>query len=89
MEKEDRLNEALSAPSTISTAETKRTRKRDLNIRTYYSSPEIRSRLDRLKAEWGVGESELTRWLLERALDLVDKGKLKPHIETVTKARLG
>ena len=89
MEKADRLNEALSAPSPISTVETKRTRKRDANIRTYYSSPEIRSRMERLKAEWGVGESELTRWLLERALDLVEKGKLKPLMETVTKARLG
>jgi len=34
------------------------------------------------------GGKELTRWPLERALDLMRKGKLKPRIETVTRATL-
>jgi len=41
-----------------------------------------------LQEERVVGETELTRWLFERALDLVQKGKLKPRMETVTRATL-
>ncbi len=86
MGREDRLNEALSAPSAPRPKRARR--KRDANIETYYSSPEIRSRMARLREEWGVGKSELTRWLLERALGLVERGKLKPPIETITRAKL-
>lgn len=84
---EDRLDEALSPGSTISTESTRR-RKRDPNIKTYYSSPEIRSRISRLRKEWAVNQSELTRWLLEKALDLVERGKIKPKVKTVKKVEL-
>jgi hypothetical protein len=85
---EGRLDAALSAPSAISAKRPKSTRRRDPNIETYYSSPEIRSRMARLQEEWRVGKSGLHRWLLGQALALVEKGKLKPPLETVTRARL-
>ena len=85
----DRLDEAASPVSTASAASTETKRARDPNIRTYYSSPEIRSRLERVQSEWGLeNESELIKWLLGYALDAVEKGKLKPKMETVTKAVL-
>lgn len=86
---EDRLDEALtSTASPESTARAKSTRKADPNIQTYYSSPEIRSNMGRLQKEWNVNKSELTRWLLERALEFVEKGKLRPKKETITRAEL-
>ena len=85
----DRLDEAASPVSTASAASTETKRARDPNIRTYYSSPEIRSRLERVQSEWGLeNESELIKWLLGYALDAVEKGKLKPKRETVTRVRL-
>ena len=88
----DKLDEAaspFSPESTASTGSTETKRARDANIRTYYSSPEIRSRLDRVRSEWGLeNESHLVRWLLAYALDAVEKGKLKPKWETVKRARL-
>lgn len=60
------------------------TRQRDEKIRTYYTTPELLSRMERLKEQWGWGESKLTRWLIESALELVDAGKLKPKKTTVT-----
>ena len=87
MAQDDKLEMALSAGSTESTESTNRPkskRRKDSNIRTYYSTPELRSRLARLRQDWELqSESELTRWLLTSALDLVDKGKLKPKIKTV------
>ena len=87
----DRLDEAYSVPDTQSTRiHTSTRRRRDPNVRSYYSTPELRSSMGRLQREWGVGESELTRWLLRHALVLLEKGKLKPpEIETIRKARLG
>jgi len=53
-----------------------------------YVGPEIKSRLERLQTEWDVNTSELVRFLLGHALEAVDKGKLAPKRETVTRVRL-
>lgn len=96
MGKAGRLDEAATpAEGAVGDDSTKGSKKKPYPSREYIQSwycpkdkLEILGKLDRLQEEWGVGKSELTVWLLENALELVDRGKIKPSKETVTRFRL-
>jgi len=86
----DRLDEALTAgqPEDAKTPAGKPPPpSKEWNV-SLYLSPELKSRLDHLQTEWDVNTSELVRFLLGHALEAVDKGKIKPKRETVTRVRL-
>ena len=58
-------------------------------VRVHYLSQEIVDEIDRLKEEWGLqSESELVRWLLGVAIDLVNAGKVEPTLTSVTTTKL-
>jgi len=90
----DRLNDALSpvgaegATGAKSTKSTKgKTPSRKYTV-TVYLTPELKSRLQRLETDWNRSRSQVVRFLLGYALEQVDKGKLKPKRETVTRVKL-
>ena len=84
----DRLDEALTAAEPEdANAPAGKSPSKDWTV-SVYVGPELKSRLERLQTEWDVNASELVRFLLGHALEAVDKGKLKPKRETVTRVRL-
>jgi hypothetical protein len=54
---------------------------------TLYLGPERKSRLERLQTDWNLNASETVRVLLDYALAAVEKGRLKPEKETITKVK--
>jgi len=85
----DRLDQALTAaqPEDANAPMGGKAPSKEWTI-SVYVGPEIKSRLERLQTEWDVNGSELVRFLLGHALEAVDKGKVKPKRETVTRVRL-
>ena len=84
MVKQDRMTEALGT-TTDKDAVTVKTA-RDESIKTLYLSPELVGWLRRYSEQWGVSESAVARYLLERGLEVV--AKKPPKMQTVTKAVL-
>lgn len=90
---QDGLDEALAgAESAVGDDSGKETSSRDYAsreyIQSYYSNPDLMGKLDKLAEQWGANKSELTRWLLERALELVEAGNLEPEWEDRPRAKL-
>jgi len=52
-----------------------------------YIGPTRKSRIERLQQEWGLNASETVRLLIDHALAEVERGRLKPKMEAVTKAQ--
>jgi hypothetical protein len=82
---EDRLNEALhGGPSGAKATRKAPSRGYTMSV---YIGPERKARIERLQQDWGLNASEAIRLLLDHALSEVDKGRLTPETETITKAK--
>lgn len=82
---ENRL--ALALESTHEEAKGKRRSPSKEWTVSVYLGPERKDRVARLQREWNLSASATIRLLLDYSLAAVDKGKLAPEIETVTKAK--